>query len=117
MVSRAESEEKKAIDPNGDEVSETAAKHIIEYVTSSHFKAKHVLLSWSAREVELQDLGVDSCYVCLSLPFFFILRFVFAVFFRLSCGVLYNYCNIKSYVVSTINTFNFLKCASFERYT
>ncbi|KAI7813320.1 putative global transcription activator SNF2L2, partial [Triplophysa rosa] len=30
VVSRAESEEKKAIDPNGDEVSETAAKHIIE---------------------------------------------------------------------------------------
>ncbi|KAK2911770.1 hypothetical protein Q8A67_003903 [Cirrhinus molitorella] len=30
VVSRAESEEKKAIDPNSDEVSETAAKHIIE---------------------------------------------------------------------------------------
>ncbi|MCJ8746944.1 hypothetical protein PDJAM_G00147650 [Pangasius djambal] len=29
-VSRAESEEKKVIDPNSDEVSETAAKHIIE---------------------------------------------------------------------------------------
>lgn len=45
MVSRAESEEKKAINPNGDEVSENAAKHIIEYVTCFHFKAKHVLLS------------------------------------------------------------------------
>ncbi|XP_056601144.1 probable global transcription activator SNF2L2 isoform X1 [Triplophysa dalaica] len=30
VVSRAESEEKKAINPNGDEVSENAAKHIIE---------------------------------------------------------------------------------------
>uniref|UniRef100_A0A671QZQ5 Probable global transcription activator SNF2L2 n=1 Tax=Sinocyclocheilus anshuiensis TaxID=1608454 RepID=A0A671QZQ5_9TELE len=30
VVSRAESEEKKVIDPNSDEVSETAAKHIIE---------------------------------------------------------------------------------------
>uniref|UniRef100_A0A8B9L6A0 SWI/SNF related, matrix associated, actin dependent regulator of chromatin, subfamily a, member 2 n=1 Tax=Astyanax mexicanus TaxID=7994 RepID=A0A8B9L6A0_ASTMX len=30
VVSRAESEEKKIIDPNSDEVSETAAKHIIE---------------------------------------------------------------------------------------
>ncbi|XP_016096569.1 probable global transcription activator SNF2L2 [Sinocyclocheilus grahami] len=30
MVSRAESEEKRVIDPNSDEVSETAAKHIIE---------------------------------------------------------------------------------------
>ncbi|XP_072521061.1 probable global transcription activator SNF2L2 isoform X2 [Salminus brasiliensis] len=30
VVSRAESEEKKMIDPNSDEVSETAAKHIIE---------------------------------------------------------------------------------------
>lgn len=88
MVSKAESEEKKAIDPNSDEVSETAAKHIIEYVTSSHFKAKHVLLSWSAREVELQDLGVDSCYVCLSLVFFLFLTSCFCCFFRLSCGVL-----------------------------
>lgn len=31
MVSRAESEEKKILDPNSDEVSETAAKGIIEY--------------------------------------------------------------------------------------
>lgn len=45
MVSRAESEEKKVIDPNSDEVSETAAKHIIEYVAFSHFKAKNALLS------------------------------------------------------------------------
>lgn len=37
VVSRAESEEKKIIDPNSDEVSETAAKHIIEYETCFFF--------------------------------------------------------------------------------
>jgi len=41
VVSRAESEEKKVIDPNSDEVSERAAKHIIEYVACSHFKTKN----------------------------------------------------------------------------
>lgn len=46
MVSRAESEEKKVIDPNSDEVSERAAKHIIEYVACSHFKTKNALLNW-----------------------------------------------------------------------
>lgn len=65
MASRAESEEKKVIDPNSDEVSETAAKHIIEYVACSHFKAKNASLSWSAKKVGRQDSGVDSCYVFL----------------------------------------------------
>jgi len=44
VVSRAESEEKKVIDPNSDEVSERAAKHIIEYVACSHFKTKKCLV-------------------------------------------------------------------------
>ncbi len=70
MVSRAESEEKKVIDPNSDEVSEKAAKHIIEYVACSHFKAKNALLSWSAKKVGRQDLGVDSCYVFFFFSFF-----------------------------------------------
>lgn len=61
MVSRAESEEKKVIDPNSDEVSETAAKHIIEYVAFSHFKAKKCLIELECKKVGQQDLGVDSC--------------------------------------------------------
>lgn len=39
-ASRAESEEKKMIDPNSDEVSETAAKHIIEYATYFQINTK-----------------------------------------------------------------------------
>lgn len=43
-VSQAESEEKKIIDPNSDEVPEEAAHHIIEYATPFFFShQKHVL--------------------------------------------------------------------------
>lgn len=36
-VAKAETEEKKIIDPNGDVVSVKAAKHIIEYCIPSHY--------------------------------------------------------------------------------
>lgn len=42
-VAKAESEEK-IIDPNGDEVFVTAAKHIIEYCITSHYPSISDLL-------------------------------------------------------------------------
>lgn len=93
MASRAESEEKKVIDPNSDEVSETAAKHIIEYVACSHFKAKNALMCWSAKKVARQDSGVDSCYV-----FFFFFLLLLASALAGVCLLLANICTMYSRV-------------------
>lgn len=82
MVSRAESEEKKVIDPNSDEVSETAAKHIIEYVACFHFKSKKCLVEL---ERKIQVLIAVMCFsffltfvsICLSLRSLFAGQYIY----------------------------------------
>lgn len=58
-AAKAEAEEKKIIDPNGDEVTVKRAKNIIEYDTSSHLI---VLIRW---QIKAAVLGMKMLLLCL----------------------------------------------------